>query len=187
MDEVNRLLKEGWALLSVRDAPDDPRFEGAFRYALGKTEPQQAAASDKIPCFTYQDYMETDKAYAYLYGLKGKVGELRWAQIYARMKYDAETTDEELQGNFDTLYQAYEHDTECGVPDAEQGEDAATLDCETRLRMIAEAVDGMTRKDWQDASHKISRLFDYPATVAGNRVTIGRTADEIMNTLKQDF
>lgn len=45
-DEANRLLKEGWELLSVRDAPDDPRFEGAFRYALGKTEPQQAAAPE---------------------------------------------------------------------------------------------------------------------------------------------
>lgn len=72
-----------------------------------------------------------------------------------------------------------------GVMDGEPA--AATLDRETRLRMIAEAVDGMTRKDWQDASHKISRLFNYPATVAGNRVTIGRTADEIMNTLKEDF
>ena len=63
-----------------------------------------------------------------------------------------------------------------------------SLDRETRLRMIAEAVSGMSHKEWNDASHKISRLFSYPATVASNRAVIDRTTDEIADIIvKQEW
>lgn len=61
------------------------------------------------------------------------------------------------------------------------------IDREKYLRMIAEAVSGLTRKDWNDAKEKIDRLFSYPANAASNRVTIGKTPEEIMDTLGKDW
>ena len=61
------------------------------------------------------------------------------------------------------------------------------IDREKRLRTIAEAVSGLTLKDWNDAKEKIDRLFSYPANAARNRVTIGKTPDEIADTLRKDW
>ena len=63
-----------------------------------------------------------------------------------------------------------------------------SLDRETRLRMIAEAVSGMSYKEWNDAKRKIDRLFFYPANAAANNAVIDRATEEIADIIvKQEW
>ena len=71
--------------------------------------------------------------------------------------------------------------------DAEETDKAEqSLDRDQRLRMIAQAVDGMSFLDWKKARHQIDRMFGYQATVASNRVIISKTLEEIADTIKNE-
>lgn len=59
--------------------------------------------AEKAPAFTHSDYLRTDKPYAYLHGLKGKVSNLRWNQVKAAIEFEADL----YCVPFKTLYKAY--------------------------------------------------------------------------------
>ena len=63
-----------------------------------------------------------------------------------------------------------------------------SLDRETRLRMIAEAVSGMTYRDWCQTSQKVHQMFTTPVNVARNSTVIDRPLDEIADIIvKQEW
>lgn len=70
--------------------------------------------------------------------------------------------------------------------DADEPE--AALDHETRLRMIAEAVSGMTYRDWCQTSQKVHQMFTTSVNAVRNRTVIDRPPDEIADIIvKQEW
>ena len=90
---------------SMNDALSDLRKNRVTLLVELGDEAQSVQTDDEsgIPLFYSEDYLETDKPYAYLHGLLGKVTTLRWNQLKAQLKADAA----DMGIDFNTLYEAY--------------------------------------------------------------------------------
>lgn len=197
-DDSFKVFQFACASIDTHDAELDAMLKAAGWVTLYITGKGMAALAAVEPFFGSNSSLETENerriltryceyiaahgyeggaeaALAEVDALTGKDSAVAWVcDTYSRYVTD----DNAL---LDALKEAETPATGTAVSESEP------IDREQRLRIIVEAVSGLTLKDWNDAKEKIDRLFSYPANAARNRVTIGKTPDEIADTLRKDW